>query len=292
MVAITIMTHGRSNLVIARFPEWPLRRFSYKAKDDFKDLPRKASKTLRLEGPLFKQAVLCVLGWIEANQKAQGMPEHLLPTDLKLYGKMMVYQAANAFKLIPRPEALRMNINELLATDEISATDFVFCCEGLKFDKGLVDQLLRRTAELYIAGELDEEVEEIMEYTMGNHEIDQKMVTLVHDIVAFKLRDARRKGIEVQGVVYHEWHEPEPEPEIDETPKTPEDEKSIISSLESTSGDSTVPDEDHQAATMERCDSARQGLVALDDEDVSTLLKQVEIGFTIKPSKEGKKKRV
>jgi hypothetical protein len=254
------------------------------------------------------------------NNKGADIPAHLLPGDLKddVYRLMMCYQVANAMRVVPKPEKLRSRIKELVESTAVTSTVFSFCYERLQFDQGIVKAVQRKTAEFYVAGSSEIEIDGIKEYTAEHEELDEAMARLVSDTVAFKQRDARRKGIVVEGVVRSEWHEPdlEPEPNSDDLEKeavyrpgqfaathaskelTPDSNSDFVtmSSAEphTYAGTLVTPrgaeSEDVEKGKLQRRDSARQGLVALEEGDIDSLLCRTEICFTIKPSKNKKKK--
>jgi hypothetical protein len=319
MVSVQVVTNGRVTQVIPQFPQWILHRFSWKAKEDFAKLPKNVPpKVFRLEGPLAVEAVRCVLGWMEANQKAQGLPDHLLPDDLGLYKKMMVYHATNAIRVVPKADKLRANIYELIKTGPIMAIEFIFCCERLTFDKGLVTAIQRKVAELYIADALIEaEIQEIKQYTKtaGNKDLDIQMIGFVNDLLGYMRRNARRHSVHPGGIVHEEWHRKTP---FEEPEKHHENDSVLVSGPEFTSGESAVPDtatcpdkatyagkattsanlatvpaqdQEAEATKTERRDLARLGLMALGEDDVRPLLQSRGVGFTIKPSKSQRSKK-
>jgi hypothetical protein len=242
-----------------KFPEWLLRRFSSRAKEDFKN--NKSMKTFHVKGPIADAAVCSVLGWMEANAKTTDATP-FNPKKLSFSQTIKVYHAAKELRIIPQPEELRQRIWDHIEKKPAGGCIFILMCETLTSDKALLALTVTNMVNSYVTGSLDaEDIKKIKYYTARKPEIEREIEKRMEGCVDFQRREIKR-GKPVQ-IVYTEWH-------------LNTEEEGFKASANGECKENLKPEkevEDTEEQRKARRDSARQGLQELQHDDIAEVLK-------------------
>ena len=267
-IAISINSYGRQRPIAHKFPEWVLRRFSGKSKDEYhaNKAANRPYQVLRLNGPLSNAAVKTVMHWMLANKSDEtGTPLH--PKNLSFFQRLTVLQAAREFRVIPAPIELKKDIMDHIAATPLHANEFIFIANAFAENEGMQKHMAHRTVEFFISGALDDEIEEIHDYTEHHSSLERELENLVTSRVEWMRRAAKRQRKDVvPGLVHAKWRE-----DTDESSSEASADADVETSFNSSS---STPELETEEAKLQRRDSARHGYGELNEDDVDEILKQ------------------